>query len=147
MLAPVSENRASYEPVVFLLVIVAVVVATFILVRRFWHGRVRITGAWDCGWTLQNARMQDTSEGFGQPLRQVFSPFYRITREEPGSFDKAPHYRIVIEDHFWYWFYLPVARAADLGTRMVAFLQQGRISVYLLYSFVTLIVLLFLIRG
>jgi hypothetical protein len=30
---------------------------------------------------------------------------------------------------------------------MVAFLQQGRISVYLLYSFVTLIVLLFLIRG
>ncbi len=147
LLAPVSENRASYEPLVFLLVILAVGAATFMLVRRFWHGRVRITGAWDCGWTLQSARMQDTSEGFGQPLRQVFSPFYRMTREEPGSFDKAPRYSIVVEDHFWYWLYLPVARAADMGTRMVAFLQQGRISVYLLYSFVTLIVLLFLIRG
>jgi formate hydrogenlyase subunit 3/multisubunit Na+/H+ antiporter MnhD subunit len=147
MLAPISADRASYAPLLFLAVIVAVFAATFLLVRRFWHGRVRFTGAWDCGFRQQTARMQDTAEGFGQPLRQIFEPFYRLTREMPTSFDKAPRYRIVIEDHFWYWLYLPVARVADVGTRMVTFLQQGRISVYLLYSFITLIVLLLVVRG
>ena len=147
LLAPISPDRASYAPVVFLLVIAAVFAATFLVVRRFWHGRVRISGAWDCGWTQQTARMQDTAEGFGQPLRQIFAPFYRITRVEPTSFDRLPRYAIKVEDHFWYWLYLPVTRAAEFGTRMVSFLQQGRIAVYLLYSFLTLIILLFLIRG
>lgn len=146
-LAPITPDRASYAPVVFLLSIVAIVAAAYLIVRRFWHGRVRITGAWDCGFPMQTARMQDTAEGFGQPLRQIFEPFYRLTRELPTSFDKAPIYRVVVEDHFWYWLYLPVARTAEFGTRMVSFLQRGRISIYLLYSFVTLVVLLFLIRG
>ena len=147
LLAPINADRASYEPLVFLLMIVAVVAATFLIVRRFWHGRVRRGAAWDCGFPLQTARMQDTAEGFSQPLRQVFEPFYRLTRELPTSFDKLPRYRVLVEDHFWYWLYLPVAHVAEFGARMVAFLQQGRISIYLLYSFVTLVVLLFLVRG
>ena len=91
--------------------------------------------------------MQDTAEGFGQPLRQIFEPFYRLTRELPTSFDKAPRYSVVVADHFWYLLYLPVARATEFVSRMLAFLQQGRISIYLLFSFVTLVVLLFLVRG
>ena len=147
LLAPINADRASYEPLVFLLMIVAVVAATFLIVRRFWHGRVRRGAPWDCGFPLQTARMQDTAEGFSQPLRQVFEPFYRLTRELPTSFDTTPRYRMVVEDHFWYWLYLPVARAAEFGARIVAFLQQGRISIYLLFSFLTLVVLLFLVRG
>jgi len=147
LLAPISADRASYEPLVFLLMISAVVVATFAIVRRCWHGQVRRSAAWDCGFPLQTARMQDTAEGFSQPLRQVFEPFYRLKRELPTSFDPAPFYRVVVEDHFWYWLYLPVARSAEFGARMVAFLQQGRIAIYLLYSFLTLLILLFLVRG
>lgn len=147
LLAPISAGRASYEPLVFLLTIAAVMCATFLIVRLFWHGRVRRGAAWDCGFPLQTARMQDTAEGFSQPLRQVFEPFYRLTRELPTMRDQAPRYRVVVEDHLWYWLYLPVARTAEFGARMVAFLQQGRISIYLLYSFVTLVVLLFLVRG
>jgi hydrogenase-4 component B len=147
ILAPIAADRASYAPLLFLAVIVSVFALTFMLVRRYWHGRVRVTGAWDCGFRLQTPRMQDTAEGFGQPLRQIFEPFYRLTREMPTSHDRAPRYRIVVEDHFWYWLYLPVARAAEVGTRLVTFLQQGRISVYLLFSFITLIALLLLVRG
>ncbi len=147
LLAPINADRASYEPLVLLLTIVAVVAATFLIVRRFWHGRVRRGAPWDCGFPLQTARMQDTAEGFSQPMRQVFEPFYRLTREVPTSFDKEPRYRMLVEDHFWYWLYLPVARAAEFGARLVAFLQQGRIAIYLLYSFLTLVVLLFLVRG
>ena len=146
-LAPIDAARASYAPVVFLLAIAALMMITFVVVRRFWHGRVRVSGAWDCGYTQQTSRMQDTAEGFGQPLRQVFEPFYRMRRELPTAHDPAPFYRVVVEDHLWYWLYLPVARAAEFAAWLVAFLQQGRISIYLLYSFVTLIVLLFLIHA
>ena len=147
LLAPIAPERASYAPIVFLLCIATLVAAAFLLVRLFWHGRVRVSGAWDCGFPLQTARMQDTAEGFSQPLRQIFEPFYRLERKLPDSFDKAPVYRVVVQDHFWYWLYLPVARAANSATKLVALLQRGRISIYLLYSFFTLVVLLFLIRG
>ena len=146
-LAPIDAARASYAPVVFLLVIAAIFVLAYFIVRRFWHGRVRISGAWDCGFPQQTSRMQDTAEGFGQPLRQVFEPFYRLTRQLPSSHDRAPLYRVKVEDHFWYWLYLPAARAAEFGAWLVSFLQQGRIAIYLLYSFATLVLLLFLIRG
>jgi hypothetical protein len=45
-----------------------------------YHGRVRTRPPWDCGFPLQTPRMQDTAEGFGQPIRQIFEPFFRIER-------------------------------------------------------------------
>jgi hypothetical protein len=47
-----------------------------------------------------------------------------------------------VEDRHWYSMYLPIARFAEFLSRHVGKLQQGRISVYLLYSFLTLIALL-----
>ncbi|MGH8677631.1 MAG: hydrogenase 4 subunit B, partial [Burkholderiales bacterium] len=41
-LVPASAAQASYSPIVFLAVIVAVVLLTFLLVRAFYHGRVRV---------------------------------------------------------------------------------------------------------
>lgn len=147
LLAPIDAERASYAPLVFLLTIVAIVWVTVFFVHRYWHGRVRRADAWDCGFPLQTSRMQDTAEGFSQPLRQIFEPFYRMTRELPTSFDKSPRYSVVVRDHFWYLLYLPLARFVDLVSRGIALLQQGRIAIYLLYSLITLIVLLFLVRA
>ena len=42
--------------------------------------------------------------------------------------------------------YLPIARIVEHGTRLIAFLQQGRIAIYLLYSFITLLTLLLVTR-
>jgi formate hydrogenlyase subunit 3/multisubunit Na+/H+ antiporter MnhD subunit len=146
LLAPISEDRASYSPLVVLVVIVAAVLATIAVVHRFYHGRVRRAPPWDCGFPLQTPRMQDTAEGFGQPIRQVFEPFFRMERELPTPFDRAPRYAVRIADRFWHALYLPVARAADAAARLVGLIQQGRISVYLTYSFVTLLALLFFVR-
>ena len=57
------------------------------LVRRLYHGRMRRAPAWACGFPWRNARMQDTAEGFGQPIRQIFEPFFRMQRELPSPFD------------------------------------------------------------
>jgi hydrogenase-4 component B len=145
-LTPISAGRASYAPLLFLLVILAVWLLTWLAVRRFYHGDVRRAPPWDCGFPAQTPRMQDTAEGFGQPIRQVFEPFFRMTRELPTPFDAAPRYRVIVEDHLWYWLYLPLAKVTEALTRVVTRLQRGRISVYLMYSFATLLVLLLFVR-
>ena len=144
-LAPVSAERASYSPLLFLLLVAASFALSFLLVRRLYHGRLRRVAPWDCGYPLLNARMQDTAEGFGQPIRQVFEPFFRIDRHLPSPFDRQPSYRMEASDHLWHWLYLPVARSIEAASRMVGLLQQGRISTYLMYSFVTLLVMLLLV--
>jgi formate hydrogenlyase subunit 3/multisubunit Na+/H+ antiporter MnhD subunit len=142
LLVPVVAERASYGPVIFLAGVAASFALAYLLVRRFYHGRLRRAAPWDCGYPWQTPRMQDTAEGFGQPIRQVFEPLFRVERELPSPFDAAPRYRVTIGDHFWYWLYVPVARIVERLAKLVGLLQQGRISVYLLYSFLTVIAVL-----
>ena len=144
LLAPVSAQRASYSPLLVMIATAAIVLAAFVLVRRFYHGRLRRAPPWDCGFPLQTARMQDTAEGFGQPIRQIFEPFYRMRRELPSPLDAAPRYKVEVEDPMWAWVYLRIAAATDAVARVVGRLQRGRIAIYLLYSFLTLVTLLFL---
>jgi hypothetical protein len=146
LLAPVNPDRSSYSPIIVLSVIVAAVLLTTRIVHRLYHGRLRKGPAWDCGFPLQTPRMQDTAEGFGQPIRQIFEQFFRIERTLPSPFDTSPRYRVTAEDHFWTWLYLPLARATEVLARLVGLIQQGRISVYLTYSFFTLLALLFFVR-
>jgi formate hydrogenlyase subunit 3/multisubunit Na+/H+ antiporter MnhD subunit len=146
LLAPVNADRSSYSPIIFLIVIAAVVILTAQVVHRHYRGQTRTGPAWDCGFPLQTSRMQDTAEGFGQPIRQVFEPFFRVQRTLPSPFDLKPQYKVVLEDHFWHWLYVPVARAADTTAKLIGRIQHGRISVYLTYSFCTLLALLFFVR-
>jgi hypothetical protein len=146
LLAPISVERASYGPVIFLLGVAASFGLAWLMVRLFYHGRLRRAPAWDCGYPWQNARMQDTAEGFGQPIRQIFEPFFVMRRELPSPFDARPRYRVVVEDHFWGWIYLPLVALASRIARVVGLLQQGRIAIYLLYSFATLIAVLMVVR-
>ena len=144
-LAPVAAERASYSPLLFLLLVAGSFALTFVLVRGLYHGHVRRAPPWDCGFPLLNARMQDTAEGFGQPIRLVFEPFFRIERHLPSPFDAQPKYRLVVTDHFWQWLYVPIARGVEAASRAVGVLQHGRIATYLLVSFVTLLVMLILV--
>jgi len=145
LLAPVAIERASYGPAIFLLGVAASFALAFLLVRLFYHGRLRRSPPWDCGFPWQNARMQDTAEGFGQPIRQIFEPFFRWERELPSAFDAAPRYRVSVTDPFWHWIYLPVAAVVERLAQLIGLLQQGRIALYLLYSFLTLIAVLLVV--
>ena len=146
LLVPVAIERASYGPVIFLLGVAFSCVLAWVLVRRLYHGRLRRSPPWDCGFPWQTPRMQDSAEGFGQPIRQIFEPFFRMQRELPSPFDREPRYRVSIADHFWHWLYLPVEAAVERLARLIGLLQRGRIAVYLLYSFVTLVAVLMLVK-
>ncbi|MGB8694094.1 MAG: hydrogenase 4 subunit B [Steroidobacteraceae bacterium] len=142
LLAPDAARQASYSPVVFFGVGSAVILLSIWLVRACYHRRVRRGAAWDGGFVRLTARMQDTAEGFGQPIRHVFQPFFLIERELPSPFDTAPRYRLLLTDRIWRTGYEPLARLVRRIADLAALLQQGRISTYLTYSFVTLLALL-----
>jgi formate hydrogenlyase subunit 3/multisubunit Na+/H+ antiporter MnhD subunit len=142
LLVPVALERASYGPAIFLAGVALAFAVAFALVRLLYHGRTRRAPPWDCGYPWQTARMQDTAEGFGQPIRQIFEPVFRIKRHLPRAGDADPRYEVTVGDHFWHWLYEPVARAVERTAGVIGLLQRGRISVYLLYSFLTLIAVL-----
>jgi len=139
---PVPAREAAYAPLVFLLAIVGTVAITLWAVNLVYHRRVRRGPPWDCGFARLDARMQDTAEGFGQPIRHIFMPFFAMQRELPTPFDREPHYQVVVGDRLWRALYLPLGRAVQRVAEAVAWLQQGRIATYLLFSFATLILLL-----
>ncbi|HEY3515608.1 MAG TPA: hydrogenase 4 subunit B, partial [Gammaproteobacteria bacterium] len=142
LLDPVAGRQASYAPLVFLAIVSLCVVATIFAVSRIYRRRVRRGAPWDCGFGRLDSRMQDTAEGFGQPIRHIFEPFFGMRRELPRPTDPAPHYRVEVSDRIWNGVYVPAAALVQRLALSVALLQQGRISTYLVYSLVTLLVLL-----
>ena len=142
LLVPIPERQSSYAPLVFSAAIAVVVLLVIVCVRLFYHQRVRRAAAWDCGFGGLNSRMQDTAEGFGQPIRHLFQPLFAIVRQLPSPFDAHPRYRLGIGDRLWIALYQPLGALVRRAADKVAWLQQGRIATYLLYSFVTLVALL-----
>jgi formate hydrogenlyase subunit 3/multisubunit Na+/H+ antiporter MnhD subunit len=145
LLVPLPDRQASYSPAVFFLAVTAVVLLTILGVRLVYHRRVRRSAAWDCGFARLDARMQDSAEGFGQPIRHIFQSFFSIERELPSPFDRKPHYRVAVTDLIWRALYAPLGPLVQQVANAFAWMQQGRIATYLLYSFVTLVVLLGLV--
>jgi hypothetical protein len=65
-----------------------------------------------------------------------------MRRELPRPTDSAPRYRVEIHDRIWTGLYVPAATLVQRLAQTVVQVQQGRISTYLIYSLVTLLVLL-----
>jgi hypothetical protein len=97
--------------------------------------------------------MQYTATAFAMPIRRIFGSLFdvreRVRRMPlPGrpAYPARLGYRLRVRDRFWSWFYRPVGAASLVLARQVGRLQQGRIQAYLIYSFVTILVLLVFLR-
>jgi formate hydrogenlyase subunit 3/multisubunit Na+/H+ antiporter MnhD subunit len=145
LLAPVPERPVSYAPLVFLATAAGAIVLTLLLVKAFYRQRIRRTAPWACGFARLDPRMQDTAEGFGQPIRRIFQLVFAIDRSVPTPFDRAPRYALTIGDRLWNGLYAPLGVAVERLADLIVRLQRGRIAAYLLYSFVTLVALLALV--
>ena len=146
LLVALAPERASFSPVAFLVGFVVLIPAVWWFARRQSPSPDRRSAPWDCGFPLLDARMQDTAEGFGQPIAQIFESVYRVESTVPAPDDRHPVYRSTISDPLWRVFYLPVARAVGALGAFTGRMQHGRMQYYLIYSFVTLLVLLFFVR-
>jgi hydrogenase-4 component B len=140
-------ERASYEPLMVLVTIAATLLLGRWLVRHLYHGRVRRTTAWDCGYHFEGP----ARAGHRRRLQPADPPHLRADVPHGAAFPlrarrAKPFYSVKVEDHFWHWLYLPVARLAGWISTLIVTLQGGRIAVYLMYSFITLLVLLLVAR-
>jgi NADH:ubiquinone oxidoreductase subunit 5 (subunit L)/multisubunit Na+/H+ antiporter MnhA subunit len=151
-LTPISHVRASYSAPLVFIVILAVVVVTYILLHTR-AGAIRRVPLWDCGFEKVTERMQYTAASFSMPLRRIFGFLFHMKEEvrehPPASHPAFPErllYHLRVRDRFWGWLYQPVVDVSFWMSRKVGRLQQGQIHVYLIYSFVTIIVLLLFMR-
>ncbi|MHB8744133.1 MAG: hydrogenase 4 subunit B [Sulfuricaulis sp.] len=150
-LTPLSPKIASYSaPFVVLGIAFVFGLGYFFLKRR---AKPATPGyAWECGFGPLNARMQYTSSAFSQPIRQVFAPAWKIeetieVRREPGPLARATSLRHQLHVYDWSWLkgYLPIGRLVLAAARRIGVIQTGSIRTYLLYSFVTLLVFLWIV--
>ncbi len=150
-LTPVSPQVASYSAP-FVAVAIAVVYGV-----GYWYFKrrakpVRRAYAWDCGFGALNARMQYTSTAFSQPIRRVFAPAWKLEEHveaarEPGVLGRARslHYRVHALDWTWLKGYVPIGALVLAAARRIGRIQTGSIHTYLVYSFVTLLLFLWII--
>lgn len=147
-LAPVARERASYSgPIVFAGILIVVVAAYLILHVR--PGAIHRAPVWDCGFGKLNPRMQYNATSFSMPIRRIFGFLFNIKEQLKltprgihSAFPKRLNYYLRIRDYFWGWLYKPVVEFSFRVSRRVGRLQQGRIQAYLIYSFITILVLL-----
>lgn len=151
-LTPVAHERASYSGAIVLLWIIVVVMLVYILL----HSRktaIHRVPLWDCGFEKITHRMQYNANSFSMPIRRIFGFLFNI-REQVRLSNATPHpsfpnrlyYRLRIRDRFWGWIYKPISESSYWISRKFGRLQQGYIHVYLIYSFITIIILLVFAR-
>lgn len=151
-LAPVSAEQASYSaPLVLVGALIAAGIC-FRYLRRSPATVMRRAETWDCGFGGLTPRMQYSASAFMMPFRRIFARVWlideQVKKDRQGAMDQdvaAIHYALQIQDHSWPRLYQPIERAVNRTARLVGRIQTGNIRTYLGYSFVTLIVMLWII--
>ena len=124
------------------------------VVSRTWSGHpVRIDTAWNCGRIAQSPRTEYTAAAFAEPLKRVFTGFYRPTQEVTVDVHPVSPYfvrGITVRADLAPWmeqtFYVPLVRAAQWVAGLTAHLQTGSIHLYLALLPAALLVLLLIAR-
>jgi hydrogenase-4 component B len=110
--------------------------------------KVRRGPTWDCGQRSLTPRMEYTATGFSKPIRMVFKALFQPHREVQREYDFSPYFAKTlrfdshVEEVFEQGLYRPARYLILRAARRVRGLQAGSIHAYLLYIFVTLLLLL-----
>ena len=92
--------------------------------------------------------MEYTATGFSKPIRMIFKALFRPRREMQQDYDFSPYvaktlrFESHVEEIFQDRFYRPFNRWVFRMSRRMRALQAGSIQAYLIYIFITLLLLL-----
>ena len=150
-LTPVSADVASYSaPLVLVGIAITFLIGRGLLRRN--ANPVRRSPPWDCGFGPLNTRMQYTSAAFAQPIRRVFGGAWKVQEQIDVTHSDASatqvsaiRHQLHISDWSWLKLYEPIGHWVLAGARLIGRLHSGSIRVYLMYSFATLLVLLWIV--
>ena len=109
---------------------------------------VRRGPTWDCGLQGLTPRMEYTATGFSKPIRMIFKALFRPRREVQREYDFSPYFATNlrfeshVEEVFQTRIYRPLNWLIWRVSRRMRALQAGSLQAYLIYIFVTLLLLL-----
>jgi hydrogenase-4 component B len=112
------------------------------------RAKMRIGPTWDCGLRGLTPQMEYTATGFSKPIRMIFKAIFRPRREVQREYDYSPYFAKTlrfeshIEEAFVTRIYRPLNRGILRLSRRMRALQAGSIQAYLIYIFITLLLLL-----
>jgi hydrogenase-4 component B len=92
--------------------------------------------------------MEYTATGFSKPIRMIFKALFRPRREIQREYDFSPYFtknirfEAHVEEVFETRIYRPLNRWVLWASRRMRALQAGSIQAYLIYIFITLLLLL-----
>ncbi len=150
-LTPISPQVASYSAPFVLVAIIVVFGLGYLFLKRG-TAPARRADAWDCGFGGLTQRMQYTSTAFSQPIRRVFGGVWKVEEHVETLVTAGPvprvtslHYSLHTHDWSWLWCYVPIGRLVLGAASRIGFIQTGNIHTYLKFSFVTLLVFLWIV--
>ena len=112
------------------------------------NSKTRRGPTWDCGQRGLTPHMEYTATGFSKPIRMIFKALFRPRRNVQREYDFSPYFAKTIrfesriEEVFVQRIYRPLRILILRLSRRIRALQAGSIHAYLLYIFVTLLLLL-----
>ncbi|MGI6451082.1 MAG: proton-conducting transporter membrane subunit [Desulfitobacteriia bacterium] len=146
---PLNNSANSISPLAFLIVFIAITLFSLLILRIIGGKYIeRQYGTWDCGYEALTSRMQYSATGFSKPIKIVFKilfrPARRITVEgsslyHPESIKYSTSSSSIFEDLL----YNPTFKAIKRFAKKITFrIQTGNIHNYLIYIFVTILILM-----
>jgi formate hydrogenlyase subunit 3/multisubunit Na+/H+ antiporter MnhD subunit len=115
----------------------------WLLARR--AAGIRRAPTWGCGYAQPAPRVQYTASSFAEPMTRIFQPLLRsrVDRDIPaeGAWPEAARWRSITPDRALAGLYEPVFQSVERALLRLKGLQQGRVSTYLLYIVLTVLVL------
>lgn len=126
-----------------------------LLVMGIPYRKARLGETWGCGIPALIPRMEYTATAFSKPFMIIFRDLYRTTEDIEKIASPAPlqpHFIRIrrrsesVGPIFERYFYEPLVQVVMAISNKMQILQSGSIHMYLLYFFITLIVLIFWIK-
>ncbi len=139
-------------PVPNMLFIGIILLAIYVIAYIMLKNRVRTSETWTCGYPLEGGKTEYTSSGFSEPIISIFSPVYRpkvVVEKEYHDKSNVLVSRVSVEvsllKFFEEYLYTPVARSVDYVSKQVSRFQDADLHGYILYVFVSCLILIVLI--
>jgi hydrogenase-4 component B len=149
VLASLTEKAGTVSTLGMVLMFICLLpipLALWLLFAR--NSKIRRGQTWACGQLALTPQMEYTATGFSKPIRMIFKALFRPRRDVQREYDFSPRFakklrfESRIEEVFVQRFYRPLRILILRASRRIRALQAGSIHAYLLYIFVTLLLLL-----
>jgi len=145
-----AVSLAAAAPLAWISILAVALLAVTFCVLLWYRGKlneatVATAGTWGCGYLDPGSRMQYSASSFAGMLVNLFAGVLRTERHSPritGPFPVDPHFESHVPEAVLERIYLPLIARIYEKFLPIRRLQHGQLHLYILYTFITLVVLI-----